>query len=150
MNKPVSTIGIALKYGTTSSAVTTQLYSITNVPDMEGAPEQIDVTTLADSSRKYIPGVKANDALEFEGIKGKFGAEDAEDSALVDEFAALKALSSSTALYWELSYPDGSKHTWQGYPAARSSGSEVNGAATYVLAITPISDISFTAAVSAG
>lgn len=146
MNKPVSTIGIALKYGATAAAVSTQLYSITNVPDMEGAPEQIDVTTLADSSRKYMPGVKANDALEFEGIKGKFGAEDAQDADLVDEFATLKALPATNALYWELAYPDGSKHTWQGYPSARSSGSEVNGAATYVLSITPISDIAFTAA----
>lgn len=144
MNEPFSTIGIQLSYGTTKDGATqNKLYSIYSMPEMEGDPEQIDVTTLADGSRRYIPGVKESEALVFEGFKGKYGPEGAEDAARIDEFATLKAIEPDEALYWRLTYPDGSYHAWGGTVSARSLAAEVNGAATYGLSIMPMTEMEF-------
>lgn len=145
-NKPIASRGVKLKYG--ASAATTVLYSIISTPDLGGAPEMIDVTTLQDSRSVGIPGVAGNDALEFGGLMGKYGAPDALDAALVDEYAALRVLSETTAQYWEIEWPDGSKDAWQGYPSVRANGAEVNGALGYTLSIIPITDFTFTAAPS--
>ena len=146
-NKPVAAYGIKIKYGTAAASLT-QLYSITSVPEGGGARENIDVTTLADDARVGMPGIKANDALEFNGLKGKFGAKDALPTALVDEYAALKALDSQTAYYWEIEWPDGSKDDWQGYPDVRSASQEINGAPAYILSIIPATGLSTTPAPS--
>jgi hypothetical protein len=142
MNKPISSIGATLKYGATASP-TTRLYSLLSIPEMGGARESIDVTTLADDARVFAPGVRANDALEFTGFKGFYGAD-----GTVDEYAALRALSPTAAQYWEITWPDGSKDSWQGYPDCRSSGQEVNGAPTYILNIIPATSLNFTPAPS--
>lgn len=144
MNEPISNIGALLSYSTTATGTYTSLYSITSVPDLGGDPEQIDVTTIYDSQRKNIPGVEANDNLEFNGLRGKFGAPTAAASALVDEYAVLDALDNDTAYYWKLTYPDGSTHTWGAYPRVRQNGFGVNEALGYTLTLTVNTDITFT------
>lgn len=140
-SQAISTIGVKLSYSATATGTYTQLYSISRVPELEGSPEQVDVTPLSSDSRIYVPGVKDNQELEFEGWMGKWGADSAN---LVNEFAALRALDPSTAMFWQLDYPDGSKQTFSGYPSARVAGSEVNGGQGYILAITPASSITYT------
>lgn len=150
MNAPISNIGALLSYSTSSSGTYTPLYSITSVPDLGGDPEQIDVTTIYDGMRKNIPGVKGNDNMEFNGLRGKWGAPNAQTSALVDEYGALAALSETTAYYWKLTYPDGSTHTWGAYPRVRQNGFGVNEALGYTLVLTVITDITYTAPSSGG
>lgn len=145
MNAPISNIGALLSYSATSTGTYTSLYSITSVPDLGGAPEQIDVTTIYDSMRKNIPGVQANDDLEFQGLRGEFAAPNAASSALVDEYGVLSALDNDTAYYWKLTYPDGSTHTWGAYPRTHQNGFGVNEALTYTLTLTVITDITYTA-----
>lgn len=144
MNEPISNIGALLSYSSTSTGTFTSLYGITSVPDLGGEPEEIDVTTIYDSKRKNIPGVEANDNLEFNGLRGKFGAPNAAASALVDEYATLNAMPTDTAKYWKLTYPDGSYHTWGAYPRVHQNGFGVNEALGYTLTLTVITDISFT------
>ena len=146
-NEPVQAIGGKLSYGTTSSP-TTRLWSIIAFPELGGTPEAIDITTLADSARVNIPGVKSNEAMEFTGIKGRYGAPGTAKASLVDEYATLRQLVGTTAYYWEIEWPDGSKDSWQGYPSCRSSGQEVNGAPSYLLSILPATELAFTAAPS--
>jgi hypothetical protein len=140
MPTPIASRGIKLKYGTSAPA-STVLYSLISTPDMGGAPEMIDVTTLADSRRVGLPGVAGNDALEFGGLMGLYGA-----TGTTDEYAALRALDPETAYYWELEWPDGSKDTWQGYPSVRANAAEVNAALGYTLSIIPSTDFTFTPA----
>ena len=144
MNKPVASRGIKVKYGDAK----TVLYSIISTPDMGSEPEMIPTTTLQDNRATGIPGVAGNEALAFGGLIGKFGPPDALPAALVDEYAALRALSQTTAIPWEIEWPDGSKDAWQGYPSVRANGAEVNGALGYTLSVIPITDFTFTPAPS--
>lgn len=62
---PVTTIGVfLLKKGTTGDSYSV-VCPIKSYPAMGGDPEQIDVTTMSDSSYKYEPGLHANDAKTF-------------------------------------------------------------------------------------
>ena len=42
-----------------------ELPLLMEVPEMGGTPEKVDVTTLADASRKYIDGIKDYGDLAF-------------------------------------------------------------------------------------
>lgn len=42
-----------------------KLVDIKDFPDLGGAPESLETTTLSDSSRTYIEGIQAVDPLEF-------------------------------------------------------------------------------------
>lgn len=144
-NIPVASKGILLSYGDDSTAGT-KLYSITSTPALGGAPEMIETTTLQDARKVGMPGIAGNDALEFKGNRGKYGAPGAAAGALVDEYAALRALDPTVAKYWKLLWPDGSYDTWQGYPSVAADEAEVNNKLGYTLSIIPITDFTFTPA----
>lgn len=42
-----------------------KLVDITSVPDLGGAPEQIDITTLSDTKQRNMNGIQTNSAHEF-------------------------------------------------------------------------------------
>lgn len=42
-----------------------KLIDIKKFPDLGGAPEMLETTTLSDNMQTYIPGVQSLDALEF-------------------------------------------------------------------------------------
>lgn len=42
-----------------------KLVDIKDFPDLGGAPEMLETTTLSDSAQTYIPGIQSTDALEF-------------------------------------------------------------------------------------
>ena len=93
----ISTYGISLMYKEATGSTYTKLVDIKDFPDLGGAPEMLETTTLSDSMQTYIPGIQTLDALEFtanytltdfkkiKGMAGKdtdfavwFGAEGAE------------------------------------------------------------------------
>lgn len=43
----------------------TKLIDIKDFPDLGGAPEMLETTTLSDGMQTYIPGIQSLDALEF-------------------------------------------------------------------------------------
>ena len=57
-----------------------KLIDIKDFPDLGGAPEMLETTTLSDSMQTYIPGIQSLDALEFNANYTK------------DDFDTLKAL----------------------------------------------------------
>lgn len=57
-----------------------KLIDIKDFPDLGGAPEMLETTTLSDSMQTYIPGIQSLDALEFTANYTK------------DDFDSLKAL----------------------------------------------------------
>lgn len=63
----ISTYPIALKYnsGTTETPKWDDVCDIKDFPDLGGAPEMLDTTTLNDSARTYIAGIKDQQAIEF-------------------------------------------------------------------------------------
>lgn len=42
-----------------------KLVDIKDFPDLGGAPEMLETTTLSDKMQTYIPGIQSSDALEF-------------------------------------------------------------------------------------
>lgn len=57
-----------------------KLLDIKEFPDLGGAPEMLETTTLSDSMQTYIAGIQSLDALEFNANYTK------------DDYTALKAL----------------------------------------------------------
>lgn len=78
----ISTYKVFLMKGTTSSSTTTyeKLVDIKDFPDLGGAPEMLETTTLSDGAQTYIPGIQSQEALEFTANYTK------------DDFDTLKAL----------------------------------------------------------
>ena len=59
-----STYGIYLMHKA-SGGEYTKLIDIKDFPDLGGAPEMLETTTLSDSMQTYIPGIQSLDGLEF-------------------------------------------------------------------------------------
>lgn len=75
----ISTYKIFLMSSTDGSTYE-KLIDIKSFPDLGGAPEMLETTTLSDAMQTYIPGIQSLDALEFEANYTK------------EDFAKLKAL----------------------------------------------------------
>lgn len=61
-----STYMTFLMHGTGTGTVTYEkLVDIKEFPDLGGAPEMLDTTTLSDGARTYIPGIQETEALTF-------------------------------------------------------------------------------------
>lgn len=62
----ISTYKVFLMKGTGSGTLTwSKLIDIKDFPDLGGAPELLETTTLSDGMQTYIPGIQSLDALEF-------------------------------------------------------------------------------------
>lgn len=49
----------------TGTLTWSKLIDIKDFPDLGGEPEMLDVTTLSDKTKKFIPGIQSNEALTF-------------------------------------------------------------------------------------
>lgn len=61
----ISTYGISLMFKETAESTYAKLIDIKDFPDLGGAPEMLETTTLSDNMQTYIPGIQTLDALEF-------------------------------------------------------------------------------------
>ena len=61
----ISTYGISLMCKEGTGSTYTKLIDIKDFPDLGGAPEMLETTTLSDNMQTYIPGIQSLDALEF-------------------------------------------------------------------------------------
>lgn len=115
--------GTKLGYKTTGSTFT-NVEGLQSTPEVGGDPEQVEVTDLSDSKKRYIAGLQDVDTLEFGVLY---------DAAV---FGALETLQANdTKADWELAFPDGSKFTFKGQPTVKMGGAEVNGALAFTLSI---------------
>lgn len=136
----INTYGSYLMHSADGVAYT-KLLDIKDYPDMIEAPEQLDATTLSDSMRVYIPGIKGtNGAMEF---TANYSAAD---------FTAVQALEGTEGYFavWfgeNAGTPDGSKgkFSFKGYPYASKSGNGVNEVSDMKVGIIPSTKITFAA-----
>ena len=61
----ISTYGITLMSKASGESAYTKLVDIKDFPDLGGAPDMLETTTLSDNMQTYIPGIQSLDALEF-------------------------------------------------------------------------------------
>ena len=129
----ISTYGVQLMKGSGSgtSATYTKLVDIKSFPDIGGAPEMLETTTLSDSMQTYITGIQSADALEFEANYTKT------DYATL---AALKDTKTPYAIYFGENGTEG-KFTFEGYLSVRVNGGGVNEVVNMTISIAPATAI---------
>lgn len=117
-----------------------KLIDIKSFPDLGGAPEMLETTTLSDAMQTYIPGIQSLDALEFEANYTKA------------DFAKLKAMEGTEKQYavWfggtgegETLTPTGSdgKFKFKGQLSVYPVGSGVNEVVNMNINIAPSTPI---------
>lgn len=138
----ISTMHTALMKGTGTGTITySKLICISEFPDLGAPPEQIDVTTLCDEMRHYIPGLIDTGALEFQAFY------------TASDYTTLKALEGVDTPYavWfgagSNGEPDGhnGKFSFNGDLRVTVSGGGVNDPVSMTITIYPSTDITFAA-----
>ena len=130
----ISTIGVELKWGESADSVA-KVIDIKDFPDLGGAPEMLETTTLSDSMQTYIPGIQGSDALEFTANYTK---------ADYEKIAALNA-EQSFAIYFGKDGAEG-KFYFKGYASVRVNGGGVNEVVGMTISIAPSTAITTTEA----
>ena len=135
-----------------SSGEYTVIPGLLEVPDIGGTTEKIDVTTLADTSRQYINGIKDYGELTFkfiyDGLCCKDGANDVSNyQFLYDLFEGRNADSENKPKKWKIEY-NGTptrkfNFTFDGYGSLSMDAMSVNNALTFTLTIALASDIQY-------
>lgn len=131
----LSTIGIKLSCKATSESSFTDLPNLISVPEIGGEKSKIDVTTLADSQEKFIPGIKSVGDMEFGFLY------DANQTASSYKILNKIEKSEKTAAF-KLTFPDGTEFTFDGYVSLKTGSAEVDDKLTFTAAIIPNSLIS--------
>ena len=126
----MSTQGIYLMHKGEGSTYT-KLIDIKDFPDLGGAPEMLETTTLSDSMQTYIEGIQSSDALEFTANYTK------EDYTKCN---ALKGKEESYAVYFGDEGTNG-KFEFKGYLSARVNGGGVNEVVGMTISIAPSTPI---------
>lgn len=126
----ISSEGIKLSYKV-GEAQFTVLTNLTEVPDLSnGERETIEVTTLADSERKYIGGLYGgSEGLEFKFIYEKV------------QFLALDAQTEEAS--WKIEVSDGLTCTFDGTCSVKLDGAGIGAAMYYTLTVIPTSKLIF-------
>ena len=130
----ISTYKIYLMKGTKASGSTItyeKLIDIKDFPDLGGAPEMLETTTLSDGMQTYIEGIASADALEFTANYSKT------DYATL---TALKGTQTPYAVYFGEDGEDG-KFAFEGYLSVRVNGGGVNEVVGMTISIAPATEI---------
>lgn len=122
----ISTYGVTLKWGTDSATVS-KVIDIKNFPDLGGAPELIETTTLSDDAQTFINGIQSLSAFEFTANYTKADFE----AVLADE---------GKELYYQLEFGDAGDEgifEWQGEHTVWVTGADVNGVVEMIISVVP-------------
>lgn len=125
----ISTYGVYLMHKTADTY--TKLVDIKDFPDLGGAPEMLETTTLSDSMQTYIEGIQSSEALEFTANYTK------EDYATCND---LKGKEEEYAVYFGEEGANG-KFEFSGYLSARVNGGGVNEVVGMTISIAPSTPI---------
>lgn len=139
--KGILSKGITLGYSTTTGAgpyTYTNLDNLQEIPDLGGDNQTVETTTLANSNRTYIPGLKDFGDLTFTFLYSKAG------------FKELKDLEGET-VHWEVGIPDEADGSasevafqFDGQPTVAINGVGAGDAITFNLVITISTDMATT------
>lgn len=108
------------------------LDGLLDFPDMLGEADKIEVTTMSDTQRKYIPGLKDPGDPEFTFLYAGNGTG--------TTWAKIKACESTGASF-SLIFPDGSGFSFSGKPSLSMPGKGIGEALEFKVKIAITSDI---------
>ena len=113
-------------YPITLKTAGTKLCDIKDFPDLGGAPEMLETTTLSDSAKTYIAGIQDQQALEFTA------------NYTATAYAAVNALTTTTAFTLEFGTGGASGiFSWSGTASAYIVGAGVNEVVDMKIVIVP-------------
>ena len=116
----------------------TKVENLQEFPDLGGAAEQVDVTTLADGAYMYINGIKDYGSLEFTFLY--------DNSAATSNYQVLRDAEEDEDQHaCEVRFPDGAKFAFNGMISVTISGAGVNAALQFTATVNLMSDITYTA-----
>lgn len=142
-------INLSIKNGTGTDF--TVIPGLLEVPDIGGTTEKIDVTTLADTSRQYINGIKDYGELTFKFIYDGLCCDgNPGNSEKISNYQYLYSVfdqSGNEPNRWKIEY-NGTptrkfSFTFDGYGSLTMDAMSVNSALTFTLTITLASDIAY-------
>lgn len=125
----ILTKGMTLGYRTSGSGSYTTLTDLLEVPALGGSVDKVDVTTLADASKKYIKGL-----IDYGDLQFKF-------NYAKEQFKALDALTGSVS--FQVTLPDETTATFSGEPTVSLESASVGAPLTYTMSIALDSEIVF-------
>lgn len=114
-----------------------QVAGLLEVPELGGAPEKVDATTLEHKTKRFIPGIiDAGDmAMKFQYDNSSTGA----------NYRVLKGLQTlRKKATFKVQYPDGSAHQFDAYIAVKMDSVGVAGKLTFTVTFMLQSDITET------
>ncbi|SHH56006.1 phage tail tube protein [Sporanaerobacter acetigenes] len=104
------------------------------IPEIGGDPEKIDVTTLSDKHKKYIPGISDLGDLNFVFLH--------DNSSATSNYRVLKKMQDENKIAsYKVEYPDGSGHEFDAYVSVKIAGGGVNTAKTFTASMFLQSEI---------
>ena len=113
------------------------LVGLKEVPEFGIEPEKVENTTLADKVKKYEFGIGDAGELEY-----KFAYD---NTTATSPYRVLrKAADNKEKLYFEQTYPDGTKVTFEGQVSVKLGGGGVNSVIEFTLKIALQSELTFT------
>ena len=128
--------GITLSYGTAKGTYT-KLAGLKEVPEFGIEPEKVENTTLEDKVKKYEFGIGDAGELEY-----KFAYD---NSSTTSSYRVLRnAADNKEKLYFEQTYPDNTKVTFEGQVSVKLGGGGVNSVIEFTLKIALQSELVFT------
>jgi len=119
----ISTQGVTLKWGTTAINVA-KVVDIKNFPDLGGAPELLETTTLTDAAQAFINGIQSQGAMEFTC-----------NYTRADYVAVMS--NAGANLFYELDFGTEGVFAWRGEHTAWVVGAGVNAVTEMVVSIAP-------------
>ena len=128
--------GITLSYGTAKGTYT-KLAGLKEVPEFGIEPEKVENTTLEDKVKKYEFGIGDAGELEY-----KFSYDNS--SATAPYRILRNAADNKTKLFFEQTYPDNTKVTFEGQVSVKLGGGGVNSVIEFTLKIALQSELVFT------
>ena len=128
---------ITLSYKKDSSSSYEVLDGLMEVPSLGGTPDKVEVTTLADASRRYIKGLKDYGDLAFKFLY--------DNEKATSNFRILRGLEESgKVIEWKVEFPDGTGFAFSGECSVAPSDGSVGGYIAFTLNISLNSDIAVT------
>lgn len=128
----ILTKGITLSYK--KDATYEEITNLQECPELGGAAEKVDVTTLADGNYKYINGVKDFGDLEFKFLY--------DNSGEASNYRIVRGLEETgSVVEWKVTFPDGTSFVFSGEVSTKIESAAVNAALTFIANITLNSDI---------
>ena len=117
-----------------------KLVDIKDFPDLGGAPEMLETTTLSDSMQTYVEGIQSLDALEFTINY---------DLAIYQTISAMKGVETDLSVWFGGTETGGvvtptgdeGKFNFKGYVSIRVVGKGVNEVKEAIVSIAPSTPI---------